>query len=121
MASTGISPGSEAGGGITGATFLDLFFVAFRAVPLLVIFLAAFFVVFFAAFFVPFLAAAFLVDFLAALADFFAPPRALDFDALFFAALPPLRAPLDFLLPFLAAMGSLLYFVLSLAQRNKII
>jgi len=39
------------------------------------------------------------------LADFFAPPRPLDFDALFFAAFPPpLRAPLDFLLPFLAAI-----------------
>jgi hypothetical protein len=89
------------------------------AVPLLVIFFAAFFVVFFAAFFVPFLAVPFLVDFFAV---FLAAPRDLDFDALFFAALPPpLRAPLDFLLPFLAAMGSLLYFVLSLAQRNKII
>jgi hypothetical protein len=98
--------------------------VAFLAVPvpLLVIFFAAFFVDF-AAFLVPcfllFLAAPFLVDFFAA---FFAPPRDLDFDALFFAAFPPpLRAPLDFLLPFLAAMGSLLYLFLSLAQRNKII
>jgi hypothetical protein len=103
--------------------FVDRFFVAFRAVPLLVIFFADFFVPFFAAFFVPFLLAAFFVDFLAAfLVDLLAPPRPLDFDALFFAAfLPPLRAPLDFLLPFLAAIGFAPLFVLSLAQRNKII
>ena len=52
--------------------------------------------------------------------DFFAPPLDLDFDALFFAALPPpLRAPLDFLLPFLAAIRFAPFVVLSLVQRNK--
>jgi hypothetical protein len=108
LATTGRSSLSKTGGVATEAAALpDRFRVAFLAVPLLVIFFAAFVVVFFAAFLVAFLAAPFLVDFFAA---FLAPPRDLDFDALFFAALPPpLRAPLDFLLPFLVAMGSLLY------------
>ena len=89
------------GGGATDADFLDRFFVPRLAAPLLVRFVAAFFVPFFAAFLPPF-----FVDFLAAfLVDFFVPPLDLDFDAPFFAALPPpLRAPLDFLLPFLAAI-----------------
>jgi hypothetical protein len=92
-------------GGITDIVgFLDLFFVPFLAVVLLVIFLADFFVVF-AAFFAA-LPLPFFVDFLAALVDFFAPPRDLDLDALFFVPLPPpLRAPLDFLVPFLAAIS----------------
>jgi hypothetical protein len=99
---------SATAGEATDAAPLDLFFAAFFVVPLPVILFAAFFVPFAAFFvpcFVPFLLPPFLVDFLAALADFFAPPRPWDFDALFFVAFPPpLRAPLDFLLPFLAAI-----------------
>ena len=57
-----------------------------------------------AAFLVPFFPALpppFFVDFLAA---FFAVPLPLDLDALFLVPLPPpLRAPLDFLVPFLVA------------------
>jgi len=75
-------------------TFLPPRFLA----DLRVVFFAAFLVLFFAAFFVDFLAAFFV--------DFFAPPRRLDFAALFFVPLrPPLRAPLDFLVPFLAAIS----------------
>jgi hypothetical protein len=82
--------------------------------PLVVAFFPAFFVDF-AAFFVPLPAPPFFVDFLAAfLVVFFAPPRDFDFDALFFVPLPlPLRAPLDFLVPFLAAICSLLMCILS--------
>jgi hypothetical protein len=77
----------------------------------------------------PFLAAAFFVplpalldDFLVAFTDFLAPPRDFDFDALFFVPLPaPLRAPLDFLVPFLAAIAFAPFEFLSLAQRSKII
>jgi hypothetical protein len=90
------------GGGARGADdFLDRFFVP-RALP--EVFFADFFVDF-AAFFVPLPAPPFFVDFLAAfLVDFFAPPRDF-FDALFFVPFPPpLREPLDFLVPFLAAM-----------------
>jgi hypothetical protein len=86
-----------------------------------VAFFPAFFVDF-AAFFVPLPAPPFFVDFLAAfLVDFLAPP--LDFfDALFFVPLPPpLRAPLDFLVPFLAAIWFAPYVYLDLAQRSKII
>jgi hypothetical protein len=115
------SSSAVGGGGATAAVFLDRFFVPPRlpAPPLLVRFVAAFFVPFFAAFLPP----PFFVDFLAAfLVDFFVPPLDLDFDAPFFAALPPpLRAPLDFLLPFLAAIAFAPLFVLSLVQRNKII
>jgi hypothetical protein len=69
-------------------------------------FLADLRVVFFAAAFLVLFFAAFFVDFLAAFVDFFAPPRPLDFAALFFVPLrPPLRAPLDFLVPFLAAIS----------------
>ncbi|HEY0766011.1 MAG TPA: hypothetical protein VGD61_26760 [Pyrinomonadaceae bacterium] len=113
------------GGGATAADFLDVFFV---------LFLAAFFVVFFAAFFVDLLALAaffvplpacfddFLADFFADFTAFFAPPRDFDFDALFLVPLPaPLRAPLDFLVPFLAAIAFTPFEFLSLAQRNKII
>jgi len=113
------------GGGATAADFLDVFFV---------LFLAAFFVVFFAAFFVDLLALAaffvplpaffadFFADFFAAFTDFFAPPRDFDFDALFLVPLPAaLRAPLDFLVPFLAAIAFTPFEFLSLAQRNKII
>jgi hypothetical protein len=102
------------GGGATGAEyFLARFFVP-RAPPFLaVVFFADFFADFFvdftdffAAFFVPLPAALFFVDFLAAfLVVFLAPPRDFDFDALFLVPLPPpLRAPLDFLVPFLAAI-----------------
>jgi hypothetical protein len=64
-------------------------------------------VVFFAAFFVPFFPALpppFFVDFFAA---FFAVPLLpLDLEAPFFVPLPPpLRAPLDFLPPFLVAIS----------------
>jgi len=110
------------GGGATVADLLDLFFVVFLAA-----FLAAFFVTFFADFLVVFAAflvplPAFFVDFLAAFTDFFAPPRDFDFDALFFVPLPaPLRAPLDFLVPFLAAIAFTPFKFLSLAHRNKII
>src|SRR5262245_41075944 len=117
------------GGGARGAgagNFRARFFVP-RAPPFLaVVFFADFFVdfaAFFAAFFVPLPAPPFFVDFLAAfLVDFLPPPRDFDFDALFFVPLPPpLRAPLDFLVPFLAAMCSLLMCILGLAQRSKII
>jgi hypothetical protein len=103
-------------GGITDIVdFLDLFFVPFLAVVLLVIFFAAFFVVF-AAFFAA-LPLRFLVDFLAALVDFFAPPLDFDLDALFFVPLPPpLRAPLDFLVPFLAAISFAPFVGLSLGS-----
>ena len=96
------------GGGATGAEdFRARFFVPR---PLPVVFFADFFVyfvAFFADFFVPLPAPPFFVDFLAAfLVDFLAPPREFDFDALFFVPLPPpLRAPLDFLVPFLAAIA----------------
>ena len=116
---SGASLVAVGGGGATAPDFLDRFFVPrLPAPPLLVRFVAAFFVPFFAAFLPP----PFFVDFLAAfLVDFFAPPLDLDFDALFFPALPPpLRAPLDFLLPFLAAIEFAPLFVLSLVQRNKI-
>ena len=116
-----VGPGLRAGadGVATGADFLDRFFVPFLpAPPLLVRFVAAFFVPFFAAFLPP----PFFVDFLAALADFFAPPRDADLPALFFVPLPPpLRVPLDFLLPFLAAISFAPLVGLSLAHRNKII
>lgn len=96
-------------------TFLERFLVPrFAAVFLVVFFAAAFFVVFFAAlrvlaFFVDFLAA-FFVDFFV---DFFAPPRFADLAALFFFVPlpPPLRAPLDFLVPFLATISLLLIVV----------
>jgi len=87
-----------ADGAADAVDLLDRFFVP----PfLLVCFFADFFVPCFAAFLPPF-----FVDFLAAfLVDFFAPPLEFDFEALFFPAFPPpLRAPLDFLLPFLAAI-----------------
>jgi hypothetical protein len=107
-----------AGGGATVADFLDLFFVVFLA-AFLVVFFAAFLVAF-AAFFVPL--PPFLVDFFAAFTDFFAPPRDFDFDALFFVPLPaPLRAPLDFLVPFLVAIAFAPFKFLSLAHRSKII
>src|SRR6185369_16256234 len=103
---SGTSDCAVGGGGATAADFLAaLFFVDFFAA-----FLVACFDDFLAAFLVaPFLAAAFFVplpaffaDFLAAFTDFLAPPRYFDFDALFFVPLPaPLRAPLDFLVPFL--------------------
>jgi hypothetical protein len=61
----------------------------------------------------------FFVDFLAA---FFAPPLPLDLDALFFVPLPPrLRAPLDFLVPFLVAISFAPLIDLIIAHRNKII
>ena len=98
----GTSDVAVGGGGATAADFL--------AARFFVVFFAAFLVDFFAAFLVPFLAAAFFVlffaDFLAAFTYFLAPPRDFDFDALFFVPLPaPLRAPLDFLVPFLAAIA----------------
>ena len=97
---------------------------AFLALPaflagafLAAVFLAAFFVVFFAPdFFVPDLAD-FLVDFFAATL------RDRAFAALFFfePLAPPFRAPLAFLLLFLAAMSCpLLRFRLDFAQRSKI-
>jgi len=97
---------------------------AFLALPaflagafLAAVFLAAFFVVFFAPdFFVPDLAD-FLMDFFAATL------RDRAFAALFFFEpfAPPLRAPLAFLLLFLAAMSCpLLRFRLDFAQRSKI-
>jgi hypothetical protein len=102
---SGTSDCAVGGGGATAAAdFLALFFVDFFAA-----FLAACFDDFLAdflaaAFFVPL--PAFFVDFLAAFTDFLAPPRDFDFDALFFVPLPaPLRAPLDFLVPFLAAIA----------------
>jgi hypothetical protein len=94
------------GGGATGADdLLGRFFVP-RAPPFLAVVFFADFFVDFVAFFVPLPAPPFFVDFLAAfLVDFLAPPRDFDFDALFFVPFPPpLRAPLDFLVPFLAAM-----------------
>jgi hypothetical protein len=98
--------------------------VPFLAAALPAVSLADFFVVFaafFAAFFVP-LPAPFFVDFLAALVVFFAPPPDFDLAALFFVPFPPpLRAPLDFLVPFLAAISFAPFCILSLAQRNKII
>jgi hypothetical protein len=115
---SGTSDCSVGGGGATGADF--------RAAVFFVDFLAAFLVTFFAAFLVAaFLAAAFFVpffdDFLVAFTDFLAPPRDFDFDALFFVPLPaPLRAPLDFLVPFLAAIAFAPFEFLSLAQRSKI-
>lgn len=101
-----------------------LLFAAFLALPaflagafLAAVFFAAFFVVFFAEdFFVPDLAD-FLVDFFAATL------RDRAFAALFFFEpfAPPLRAPLAFLLLFLAAMSCpLLRFRLDFAQRSKI-
>ena len=112
---------------------VDRFFEAFL-VPLPPAFLPDFFVLF-AAFFVvlrapPFLpafAADFLVDFFDDFfddffVDFFAPPRACRLPALFFVPLPPpLRAPLDFLAPFLAAIWFAPLVGLGLAQRSKII
>jgi hypothetical protein len=105
---SGSSYVSTVGGG--GATdVLDLFFVPFFAVPLPLAFFADFFVPF-AAFFVPLPAPPFFVDFFvdflaAFFVDFLAPPRDFDFDALFLVPFPaPLRAPLDFLAPFLAAI-----------------
>ena len=104
LAVSGISGVKTGTGGMTLA-FLDLFLVPrFAALFLVVFFVAAFLVVFFAALRVP----AFFVDFLAAFfVDFFAPPRDADLAApLFFVPLPPpLRAPLDFLVPFLAAIS----------------
>jgi hypothetical protein len=102
----GTSDVAVGGGGATAADFLAArFFVVFFAA-----FLVACFDDFLAAFLVPFLAADFFVlffaDFLAAFTYFLAPPRDFDFDALFFVPLPaPLRAPLDFLVPFLAAIA----------------
>ena len=113
------------GGGATVADLPDLFFVVFFA-AFFAVFLVVFFVDFLvatflvAAFFVLF--AAFFVDFLAAFTDFFAPARDFDFDALFFVPLPAaLRAPLDFLVPFLAAIEFTPFKFLSLAHRSKII
>ena len=103
---SGDSPIAVGGGGASGAEdFLDRFFVPL-APPFFVLFLPAFFVDFFAAFLVPLPPPPFLVDFLAAfLVDFLAPFRDF-FDALFFVPLPPpFRAPLDFLVPFLAAIS----------------
>jgi hypothetical protein len=94
----------------TGGTtlFLELFLPPRFLADLPVVFFAAFLVLFFAAFF---------VDFLAAFVDFFAPPRPLDFAALFFVPLrPPLRAPLDFLVPFLAAISLAPFVGLSVAS-----
>src|SRR5256714_14427828 len=94
--------------------FLDLFFPPFLVPPLLVILFAAFLVpllVFFAA---DLRAPPFFADFLAALLDFFALPFLVPLP-------PPLRAPLDFLLPFLAAISFAPFVDLSLAHRNKII
>src|SRR5688572_14862132 len=111
-----------------------LFFVPLVPPPLPVIFFADFFVVFVAAFLVPpiffvpppffvppfLVPPPFLVDFLAAFADFFPPPPPFDVEALFFVPLPPpLRAPLDFLVPFLAAISYAPLVGLSLAQRNR--
>jgi len=93
---------------VAAADLVDLFFAVF-----FVVFFAAFLVFLLVAFevfpdllvFADFLAT-FFVDFLAAFTDFFAPPRDFDFDALFFVPFPaPLRAPLDFLVPFLAAIA----------------
>lgn len=79
-----------------GDFFADFFvvFAAFFAVLRAPPFLAAFFVVFFA-------------DFFAAFFELFAaPPRDWALRAVFFVALPPpLRAPLDFFDPFLAAIS----------------
>jgi hypothetical protein len=98
-----------------------LAFAAVRFAAFFVLF-AGFLRTFFAAFFVP-SSSPFFVDFLAAFfVDFLAPPR--DFDltrSSWSLYLPPLRAPLDFLVPFLAAIASLLMCILSLAQRSKII
>jgi len=91
-----------AGASATGTGGMTLFLELFLPPR----FLAALRVVFFAAAFLVLFFAAFFVDFLAAFVDFFAPPRPLDFAALFFVPLrPPLRAPLDFLVPFLAAIS----------------
>jgi hypothetical protein len=101
-------------GGMT-LTFLELFLVPRLPAVLRVVFFAAFFVVFFAALRVP----AFFVDFLAAFfVDFFAPLYAEDLAALLFFVpfLPPLRAPLDFLVPFLAAISLAPFIGLSLAS-----
>jgi hypothetical protein len=116
------------GGGATVAAvagFAGRFFVVFFA-AFFVVFLAAFLVVFLAAFLVLFeaffvLLPPFFVDFFAAFTGFFAPLRDFDFDALFFVPLPPpLRAPLDFLVPFLAAIAFAPFKFLSFAQRSKI-
>ena len=98
------SSGATGTGGITeGLDFADLFFPPLRPAAFLVVPRLADFLVppFFPAlpllFFVDF-----FVDFLAA---FLAVPRPLDFDALFLVPFPPrLRAPLDFLPPFLVAI-----------------
>jgi hypothetical protein len=92
-------------GGADGMDFRDRFFVPLFAV-LLVVRFAAFLVPFAALVARPFLVD-FLVDFLAAFfVDFFAPPR---LAAPFFVPLRALlRAPPDFLVPFLATIGSLL-------------
>src|SRR5688500_18953470 len=99
-----------------------LFFAAFPPLtepPFLPTFLVDFFAApFFAAFlvppFLPAFFAAFLVDRLAA------PPRPF-FPALFFVPFrPALRAPLDFLLPFLAAISFAPLVGLILAHRSKI-
>jgi hypothetical protein len=101
-----------------------LLFAVFLALPaflagafLAAVFFAAFFVVFFApAFFVPDLAD-FLLDFFAATLRDRALPALFFFDPL----AAPFRAPLAFLLPFLAAMSCpLLRFCLDFAQRSKI-
>jgi hypothetical protein len=53
---------------------------------------------------------------------FAAVPRPFDLAALFFAPFfPPLRAPLYFLIPYLAAISFAPFFGLCLAHRSKII
>src|ERR1044071_4519031 len=105
-------------GGDGGATvdFLDLFFPPFLPPPALPPILLADFFVDFADFFVPFLPPPFFVDFLPPFFVDFFPPR-------FLVPLPPppLRAPLDFLVPFLATILLAPSVGLSLAHRNKII
>lgn len=102
MVSVDSEPSSTGGCGATLILF-ELFLVP-RFAAFLVVFFAAFLVVFFAAL----RALPFFVDFLAAfLVDFLAPPREADLAALlFFVPLPPpLREPLDFLVPFLATIS----------------
>jgi hypothetical protein len=132
LSGTSDCAGAVDGGGATvavaAADLADLFFAVFFVV-FFAVFLAAFFAVFFVDFvvFADFVVLAdflppFFVDFLAAFTAFFAPPRDFDFDALFFVPFPaPLRAPLDFLVPFLAAIAFTPFKFLSLAHRSKII
>src|ERR1044071_2196788 len=106
---------SVAGGVKAVADFLELFFPPFLP-PALPPLPFADFLVDCPAFFVPFLPPPFFVDFL--------PPFFVDFfPARFLVPLPPprLRAPLDFLVPFLATILLAPSVGLSLAHRNKII